>query len=846
MTENCPCDEPTTPHLDIPAGLDALTRQLRAFPEVRDALLRAVPSRPALAQWRPGGERDLGMMWLEMWAYVSDVLGFYDERIANESYIRTARRRPSLRRIVDLLGYVASPGVAGSATLAALADGRTLTRLPPGTAFRSDGFGDNAPQTFELRSRTTIHPFKNEWQIGPLRRGTLPQPTPSMGPGQRGEGAAHGTFWVFETAGFNLTKDRFAVFEFRNRQGKVVDRDLTKVVAITPFTGKDGQPYMEVEVSPRITIPARTVAGRVRVLTPTVSAGIAKDGNRVRIDDDTVVFDAIYRQIRDEHLAIYANEAERRYRLLRAAAVTDAKMAVGDDITVPVTRVRFKQRFPRSSRSVRGQISFHFTFVEAGTVTTVAEADLTADDLSRDAGVPILGLVELPPDADEDGIEQQCLLVDADQKGALVQAQIRFDGRGRATFRVSDATDLADESYKAPITIYGNLIETTRGETVTNEVLGNGDAQQKNQRFILRKKPLTYVRSRRNQSLIESTLSIRVDGVAWKEVKTFYGVGPEEFVYIVRHDDDLNAMVVFGDGVRGARLTTGTGNVTASYRFGSGFAAPPAQAIQQLSRPVPGLRGVRSPIAARAGLDPDGDDTLRVAAPRSVQTLRRAVAAVDFEVLSLLSQGVVQAKAEYLWLEDEQRAGVLVTYIGEIGEDELKGDLAELAEENLPIQVNKAEGRRSTLVVDLVVDDRFNGGTVARNVEAALTHPTQGVLSPVKAEIGGRLWVSQIHRAIHDVDGVVGVQNMVLRTKAMSRATVRDALLEGQALSRRELRRAQITLGRNREYRLSKGDVLCTPSATYFDFGEGGRRVQVRARSRAAIVRDTPRRREEI
>ena len=36
-------------------------------------------------------------MWLEMWAYVADVLGFYDERIANESYIRTAVRRPSLR-----------------------------------------------------------------------------------------------------------------------------------------------------------------------------------------------------------------------------------------------------------------------------------------------------------------------------------------------------------------------------------------------------------------------------------------------------------------------------------------------------------------------------------------------------------------------------------------------------------------------------------------------------------------------------------------------------------------------------------------------------------------------------
>jgi hypothetical protein len=95
------------------------------------------------------GERDFGVMWLEMWAYVADVLGFYDERIANESYIRTAVRRPSLRRIVDLLGYVPAPGVAGSAAIAAIAEGRVSVLVPKSTAFRSDAFGSEPPQVFE-------------------------------------------------------------------------------------------------------------------------------------------------------------------------------------------------------------------------------------------------------------------------------------------------------------------------------------------------------------------------------------------------------------------------------------------------------------------------------------------------------------------------------------------------------------------------------------------------------------------------------------------------------------------------------------------------------------------------
>src|SRR5262249_53292242 len=131
----CPCDQPTPLILSIPAGLDALPRQLRSFPEVREALLHALPSKPALDKWRARGQRDLGLMWLEMWAYVSDVLAFYDERIANETYLRTARLKPSLRRLVELLGFVPTPGVAGTVSLALIAEGRVQVVLPPGTGF---------------------------------------------------------------------------------------------------------------------------------------------------------------------------------------------------------------------------------------------------------------------------------------------------------------------------------------------------------------------------------------------------------------------------------------------------------------------------------------------------------------------------------------------------------------------------------------------------------------------------------------------------------------------------------------------------------------------------------------
>ncbi len=98
-----------------------------------------------------------------MWSYVADVLGFYDERIANETYLRTAVRRPSLRRIVGMLGYVPAPGVAGTAVVAAIAEGNVGVNVPAGTALRSTSFvspppdsTNQPPQVFEVTADTPI------------------------------------------------------------------------------------------------------------------------------------------------------------------------------------------------------------------------------------------------------------------------------------------------------------------------------------------------------------------------------------------------------------------------------------------------------------------------------------------------------------------------------------------------------------------------------------------------------------------------------------------------------------------------------------------------------------------
>ena len=63
---------------------------------------------------------------------VADVLTFYQERLANESFLRTASERRSILELARLIGYELHPGVAASGFLAfTLDDARARRARPP-------------------------------------------------------------------------------------------------------------------------------------------------------------------------------------------------------------------------------------------------------------------------------------------------------------------------------------------------------------------------------------------------------------------------------------------------------------------------------------------------------------------------------------------------------------------------------------------------------------------------------------------------------------------------------------------------------------------------------------------
>lgn len=179
----CEGEPPLRPISNRP-GLNALSYRIgtygsflqRLLDEIRAAGVADGPNqgtRP-LAALTTRALDDPAIALLDAWAIVADVLTFYQERIANEGYLRTASERRSVLELARAIGYELSPGVAASvylqfsveeiiATAAAAPGARLqvaagpgsspfnsgLVSIPKGTQVQSVPAPGQLPQTFE-------------------------------------------------------------------------------------------------------------------------------------------------------------------------------------------------------------------------------------------------------------------------------------------------------------------------------------------------------------------------------------------------------------------------------------------------------------------------------------------------------------------------------------------------------------------------------------------------------------------------------------------------------------------------------------------------------------------------
>ncbi|MCC7174005.1 MAG: baseplate J/gp47 family protein [Bryobacterales bacterium] len=115
----------------------------------RENLLAAISRTQLLKSLHSRDNLDYGIAIFDLWAYLADILTFYQERIANEAFLRTATLRESVLRLAALIDYRLGRGSAATAYLAFTLDKNKSLVLPAGLRVQSVPGQNRKPQKFE-------------------------------------------------------------------------------------------------------------------------------------------------------------------------------------------------------------------------------------------------------------------------------------------------------------------------------------------------------------------------------------------------------------------------------------------------------------------------------------------------------------------------------------------------------------------------------------------------------------------------------------------------------------------------------------------------------------------------
>ena len=341
----------------------------------------------------------------------------------------------------------------------------------------------------------------------------------------------------------------------------------------------------------------------------------------------------------------------------------------------------------------------------------------------------------------------------------------------RAFVHLALALDGALALDAASALLLGNVAPASHGESVRNEILGDGDAAPAFQRFTLKKKPLTYVPSA-TPGGIASTLAVAVNGVRWTEVPTFYGAHPTDAVYVTRRADDGTLTVRFGDGITGARPPSGRQNIVAGYRQGIGLAGRvgAGKLSTLIDRPT-GVKSVTNLLAADGGADPQTLASARAAAPGTVRTFGRAVSLHDFEDTALMAGEVAKACATWVWTGERRAIHLTIAAQGgaAFSPDGLARIVATLATERDPnhkLLIANHAAVPVRIAASLLVDARYVNADVLAAARAAL----EFALAFEQRRYAEPVFLSDVYRVLQDVAGVVSVDIDLLDLKSTDAA----------------------------------------------------------------------------
>jgi hypothetical protein len=755
-------------------GLSAIAYRVGTQATFKAAMLAALSNskRPVLQALRTRDDDDFSIALLDAAATVSDVLAFYQERIANESYLRTAGERRSILELAGLIGYALRPGMAASTFFAFTVDetpgAPKKIDIDIGTKVQSIPAPGEKPQTFETVEKIEA---RSDWNA--LR----PQRT------------------VAQTIGRGTTE-----IWLRGVNTQLTPGDAILIVG-AERTNNPTSPSDKERWDFRIVSTVTTNAAHNATIV-TWDEGLGKSGTQPAVTGvkcfalrqraklfghNAPNWYAMSHSVRKAYLASYDENksatwgtdwpkmlvapdgsAQKRTNLdlaypkiLVGGWVVLKKAGLAELYKVTETNTESISDFAMSSTATQltfdteenlAQFRIRETTVFAQSeeleIAEVPARNIAGHSFEIEPTTRIEGLVKGRPIA--------CSGLDEKGQPRAEMTLIR---------EISSQTLTVDPPLRHTYTIESfsinaNVARATHGETV-QEVLGNGDASARFQKFSLKQPRLTYV-SATTASGVASTLEVRVNDLLWHEAPTLYGKSRKDHAFIARQDDAGQTHLEFGDGITGARLPSGQMNIRARYRRGIGLEGvlKGGQLSMLLSRPQ-GLKGVTNPTDTNGAQAPEHLAEARTNAPLTVRTLDRAVSLEDYEDFARAFGGIAKAAATWAW--DGRARRLYLTVAGPQGAAipaesdtfrNLVGALQKGGDPFIPLQVMSYRPVLFRVSGNVKIDADFENNKVLIDVNNKLHE----AFSFENRDLGQPVFLSEVIELVQGVAGVIAVQ----------------------------------------------------------------------------------------
>jgi hypothetical protein len=818
-TSDCGCCSgtgPSTPGvIHNRPGLSAIAYRSGTWHEFKESLLAALSgsAHPELAGLATRADHDFTIALLDAVAVVGDVLTFYQERIANESYLRTATERLSVLELARLIGYELKPGVAASTLLAFTVEdaaGAPLTAtIDIGVKVQSVPGHEEKPQTFETIEKIEA---RAEWNAMRPKR-TAPQSPASMSTslwlsgvatdlrigdvlllvGPEREASSADEHWdarfvanvqpdfdaqrTLVTFGAQIgpaesgiapssaprafaMRVRASSFGYNAAEWKAMSLEFKKnyLDETGDLSAAQKKEWPDFVVTSSLPLQTLNLAVRAPVAS---NAGPERGPGDIvgteivaTLAKSLVHLDQVYAAVQPGSWMLLATpDLMELYRVSSVAATSRAEFGLSGKTTRVSLAGENLSKFDKEVRSLA--IYGHSQEL------TIAEAPIAPAETGFVSSLTVEGAVGDLPQGRTLLVKGFSATDGSPLTESLVLDSVEVVG---ANSRLVFTTALVNNYRLDGLLIHGNVALATHGETVA-EVLGAGNAAVPYQRLALRQAPLTFVRNATSASGASSTLGVRVNDVLWTEVPSFYLRTPNERVYATRLDDAGNTVVHFGDGVHGSRLPTGRENIRATYRkgIGRGGNVRAEQLSTLLTRPL-GLKAAINPQPATGGDDAETLESAGENAPVTVLTLDRAVSLQDYADFARGYAGIAKALATWSW--DGERRGVFITVAGPDGTavsedviDLLTSAIRNASDPFVPLRIMSFRAASFRTEFRLKYDPLFDKLLVS----TAVTDALRASFGFAGRAFGQPVALSEVIASIQRVAGVVAVDVDQLR-----------------------------------------------------------------------------------